>query len=229
MILGSEMIPWHMLELKESLVPCQGLLFLLAALAVEYAASQRLVQVAPEVADVVRIVSASAPNIEKHSASRAYELYLRRRAECHQWRLVRDDFRHRAVIRLCCMAPRLEASVWEEIKKAVEGLPEAARGRIENELGLKDGVTSMPAFVLEGASQFMTQVGNNPHLDYQSGVHLLARVLEAHLASFKSHAEASSVIMVSGLVFTAFCFCRSWASICGDPIEVLGVERRDGK
>eukprot|EP00439_Symbiodinium_sp_Y106_P065923 s1908_g10.t1 len=202
MILGSEMIPWHMLELKESLVPCQGLLFLLTALAVEYTASQRLVQVAPEIADVVRIVSASAPSIEKHSASRAYELYLRRRAECHQWRLVRDDFRHRAVIRLCCMAGT-ETKAWEEIKKGVEGLPEAARGRIENELGLKDGVTSMPAFVLDGASQFMMQVGSNPHLDYQSGVHLLARVLEELAGKYDETAVPQLQVQMSDLAAKA--------------------------
>ena len=32
----------------------------------------------------------------------------------------------------------------------------------------------------------MSQVGSNPHLDYLSGVHLLARVLEARIGVYET-------------------------------------------
>lgn len=185
MLLTAEITPAHFLCIKELIVPVEGgLSFFLSLIGVEYLAAQRTVPTPPEMQDLVRLVSLCVPGVEKHSASRAYELYLRKRAERHQWRLMRDDFAHRAIIRMCCMLGSEDTRVWNEVQHLFENLDEPLREVLKQELGQKDGLVCTPAFLLQGAASLMGQVLGNPRVKLASGVTLLARLCEELVSEF---------------------------------------------
>jgi len=185
MLLAAEVTPAHFLCIKELIVPIEGgLNFFLSLIGVEHLVAQRMVPTPPEMQDLVRLVSLCVPGVEKHSASRAYELYLRKRAERHQWRLMRDDFAHRAIIRICCMLGSEDTRIWNEVQHIVESLDESEREVIKQELGQKDGLVCTPAFLLQGGASLMGQVLGNPRLKLKSGVKLLGHLCQALVSEF---------------------------------------------
>jgi len=178
-LMSAEAIPAHFLLLKEIMVPAEnGLNFFLAVVAMEYIATQRTVPVPQESGDIIRLIGLCFPGVEKHSASKAYELYLRKRAERHQWRLMRDDFMHRAIIRLCCMSGSEDSKVWNEIQHVVEGMSDAEKEVLKVELGQKDGVASSPAILLIGGAELMAQAMSNPVIGLRPAVKLFCKLLE---------------------------------------------------
>eukprot|EP00931_Biecheleriopsis_adriatica_P021137 TRINITY_DN13913_c0_g1_i1.p1 TRINITY_DN13913_c0_g1~~TRINITY_DN13913_c0_g1_i1.p1 ORF type:complete len:514 (+),score=131.01 TRINITY_DN13913_c0_g1_i1:76-1617(+) len=184
-LLHAEALPVHFLSQKEWIAKTEGgLLFALAAAALQYIPSQRTVQAPPETQDLIRVVGTCLPNVEKNSASRAYELYLRKRAERHQWRLMRDDFMHRSIIRLCCMVGIEKTSTWNEIEALVESLSDKEKQVLKSELGEKDGIACVSGYVLTGISKLLAQVFNNERLNLRSGVRLVIRLLEALVQSY---------------------------------------------
>merc|ERR1712048_726523 len=129
--------------------------------------------------DLARLGAQCLAALEKYSAPRAYELLLKKRAERHQWRLVKDDQLLRAVVRLCCFQRAQDSESWNNLRSIVEGMAESEKEILRSELGHKDGITDVPAFVPVGGAAFMSQVSQNAELGPKLGVQLLITIFQA--------------------------------------------------
>jgi hypothetical protein len=179
-LMTGELLAAQLLPLKEQVLPTRhGLSFFLGVVTFEHLVTSRTEHLLIEAADVLRLTLQTLPGIDKHPVSRSYELYLRKRAERHEWRLMRDDYMHRAIIRLCCLTNSEDTLLWTDIQKAVEALPETAQEALKMELGAKDGVAAVPGYSLHGGSSFMEIALANPNLGVAPAVQMLARILEA--------------------------------------------------
>jgi len=178
-LISSECVPANFMRLKEHLGAIEGgLSFFIAVTTVEHMVGCRSLLVAPEGVDLVRLATQCIGAIDKYNAPRAYELFLKKRAERHQWRLVKDDFMYRAIARICCFAGNDDTQAWGDMLHAVESLPDHDKEVLKRELGLKDGLTESPVYFLVGAGGFMSQACMNPELTAFPALRLLSRILE---------------------------------------------------
>lgn len=179
MLVSSEVVPAHFLRAKELLMQLEGgMSFFLAAIGVEHLVLYRTAVVTNEAVDLVRLGSQCLASVEKCNAPRAYELFLKKRAERHQWRIVKDDNKARATVRLCCLAGDEKTEAWNEMTKLVDGLSAHEQEVLSAEIGRKDGITESPVHVPFGAGMLMAQAATNPRLSIASVVRLIIRILE---------------------------------------------------
>lgn len=179
LLVNAEAVPAHLTKIKDQLLPLEGgVEFFLCALALEHAARHRSADVSSETADIVRLAGQAIASLDKYAAPRAYELYLKRRAERMHWRLPREDHLQRAIIRLACAQGIEESEAWSEMMAAVEGLTDREKEAVQVELGVKDGLSEAPAYVLEGGGLFLAEAYENDQVPLESGVKMLARILE---------------------------------------------------
>jgi len=159
MLTSTEAVPTHFIKVKELLVPLEkGLAFFVAATAVEHLVQCRCSVLADKAVDFVRIGIQCLSSLDKTTAARAYELMLKKRAEKHAWRLVRDDFLIRAIVRLCCLTGREDEAGWAEIKEVVEVmLSDSNKEALKEHLGRRDGSGDMPVYVLRGANLLLSR------------------------------------------------------------------------
>jgi len=184
-LLSTELVPASLARVKDLMVPCEGgVLFLTAVVAVEHMVQCRTVLVSDGVIDSVRLGAACLSAVEKYSAGRAYELFLKKRAERYSWRLVRDDLMQRATIRLCCLAGMEDADAWGEMLMVVEELPDAEKDVLKMELGRKDGIADVPVYAPIGAAALLIAAQKNTSVGLASGVAALCRVLGAASRTF---------------------------------------------
>merc|ERR1711879_117412 len=106
-----------------------------------------------------------------------YELFLKKRAERHGWRLVRDDFLQKAVIRLCCMRGDEDDEAWVEMERAVDGLKEQEKATLKFELGQKDGLADDCVYVLYGGAALMAAAAANREVGPVAALSLLCRLM----------------------------------------------------
>jgi len=185
MIVSTEAAPAHFDQVKEKLVPKEGgMLFFLSAINVDHLVKCRNTHVSADTIDLLRLSMQSLGTVEKTSAARAYEMLLKKRAERHGWRLVRDDYIHRAIIRLCCMSGQEEKELWGNLLVAVEDMSDQEQAILKMELGCKDGIVEAPAFILEGGSRLLWGL-RVKQSEVPSAIHLLASVLEDASRSFE--------------------------------------------
>lgn len=184
-LVSSEVAPAHFLQVKEALTQSEGgLAFFLAAIATEHMVKSRNILVTDEAVDLLRVGTENLASVEKYSASRAYELFLKKRAERHAWRLVKDDYMQRAIVRLCCFAGQEDDHAWSEVMKTVDDLPHHEKDVLKTELGRKDGLTWSPVYVPLGGSALLIEASANRQLTLRSAVRLLIRVFEDAARTF---------------------------------------------
>lgn len=179
MLVSAEAVPAHLAKVKDLLLPQDmGVEFFMASLAVDHAVRHRSSTVADESVDLLRLASQTVGNVEKYAAPRAYEIYLKRRAERQSWRLAREDLQQRATIRLCCAMGLEDGEAWSAMGEAFSALSEREREALKVELGRKDGIAEAPAYILDGSDAFLAQAYQNDEIALESAVKLLARILE---------------------------------------------------
>jgi len=146
-------------RVKESLAPFEGgLPFYVAVIAVEQVVQCRSAVMADKAVDFIRIGVQCLSSLDKTSAVRAYELMLKKRAEKHAWRMVRDDYMVRAIVRICCFTGREDEAGWAEIKEIVEGmLSDSEKEALKEHLGRRDGSGDTPVYVLRGAGALLSR------------------------------------------------------------------------
>lgn len=180
-VITTEVVPAQYEKIKTD-VACHefGLGFFLSVLALEHAVkcSNMLGDVDDADLDIIRLGAQSLMAIDKHPASKAYELFLKKRAERVEWRLVKDDYLQRAIVRLCCMAGHTDTESWNQMQSIVEGLADAEKDALKNELGRKDGVADLPAYIILGAGKLLETAGRNEEVGLSAGVRIIARVLD---------------------------------------------------
>lgn len=185
MLLTAEVIPSHFGRVKDLLVGREGgVEFFLSVLGVEHMVRGRSAIVSDASVELVALGAQCLNAIQKYSAVRAYELFLKKRAGAHTWRLVRDDFLHRAIIRLCCFRGVEEDEAWTEMLTAVDGLGDFEQNMLKIELGQKDGLAEVPAYVLYGAGALMSAAGANPDVGLQQAVTAMCRAIDDATKSF---------------------------------------------
>lgn len=179
MLLNAEVVPSHFAKAKDLLVPRDsGIEFFLSVLAVDHMVRCRSAIVSDANIELLTLGTQCFTAVQKYSALRAYELFLKKRAAAHSWRLVRDDFLHRAIIRLCCFRGVEEDENWSEMLQAVESLGEHEQMLLKVELGQKDGVADVPVYVLHGAGALMQAAGANADVGLKAGVLSICRTLD---------------------------------------------------
>lgn len=180
MLITTEVVPAHFSTVKELLGQSisGGVPFYLAVVGADHLVKHRNINVKDEAMDMLRLGSQCLVAVEKYSAQRSYELFLKKRGERHSWRLGRDDLLHRAVIRLCCFMGVEDSSTWGSMLMAAEALPDRERETLKTELGRKDGLAQSPAYTLVGSGAFLANAYHNSDLGLQSAVSMVARVLE---------------------------------------------------
>jgi hypothetical protein len=179
MLVNVEVAPAHFARVKDLLTAREdGTDFFLSALGVEHLVRCRSTIFPDASVDLVRLATQCIAALNKHSGPRAYELYLKKRAERHSWRLVRDDHLHRAVIRLCCMRGSEEDDAWGEMLTTVEGLDDRKQGVLQTELGQKDGIVDSPVYILNGGGALMAASCGNADVGLPAAVSLLVRAIE---------------------------------------------------
>mmetsp|Transcript_63318 Transcript_63318/g.151051 ORF Transcript_63318/g.151051 Transcript_63318/m.151051 type:complete len:497 (+) Transcript_63318:158-1648(+) len=207
LLFTTEAVPYHFQRVKDVLASFEGgLPYVLSIMAIEHVAHLRMATVSDEEIDIKRICVQSLEAVEKRQASRAYELLLKKRAERQSWRLVRDDYLMRAVIRLCCFAGLDGKQQWGEMQIAVEKLSPSEQEILKSELGRKDGLSEVPCFVLHGANAFMTAAMDNANVGQSGAIKLLVRVLLELQQQHKSVSASVIDVKLSGLV----ALCRSY-------------------
>lgn len=196
MLVTSEIVPAHFGVAKDMLVSLNGGMgFFVSYLLVEHMASSRNILVTDDDVDLVRLSMQCLAAVEKYGPQRAYELFLKKRAERHAWRLTKDDFLHRAIVRLCCFAGLEDSDAWQQMMASVESLSHAEAETLKNELGHKDGMTDCPAFILVGAGAMMSKACSNATLGAEAGVKMLVRIL-ADVAKTHDKSQSHKVIQV---------------------------------
>lgn len=198
--LAAEAIPAHLASVKENLGPLEsGVTFLLCSLAIERVVAAA---VAPpgqgSRVELVKLGAQAVAAVEKYSAQKAYELFLKKRAEQVEWRLIRDNALQRAVVRVCCMAGLETKEEWDEVEAAMKHLSETEREVFQREVGQKDGTPGGPAaekgptFVLAGASLYLRRARLNPFAEALfpgPALKVLVRILEEATRSYASSKE----------------------------------------
>jgi len=179
-LITAEVSPAHFARTKDQMGPIEGgTNFFGAVLLLEHLVHARNMVITDVDVDLVRLSFQCLVAVEKYGGQKAYELYLKSRAERHSWRLMKDDFLARATVRLCCLLGAEDVDAWNRMQAAVNSLPDAQRDVIRNELGRKDGIFEFPAFMLVGGTTFMTKACSNSAVGPQLGVHLLANIFAA--------------------------------------------------
>jgi hypothetical protein len=186
MVLNAEAVPSHFGKVKDLLVSREsGLELFLAVLGVEHMVRNRSAILSDASVELVGLGGQCLNALQKYSAVRAYEMYLKKRAGAHNWRLVRDDFLQRATIRLCCFRGIEEDSAWSDMLMAVEGFSdERLLSILKAELGQKDGLAEVPVYVLHGAGALMLNAGNNADVGLQQAVMAMCRAIDEATKSF---------------------------------------------
>mmetsp|Transcript_46386 Transcript_46386/g.93613 ORF Transcript_46386/g.93613 Transcript_46386/m.93613 type:complete len:498 (+) Transcript_46386:1-1494(+) len=179
MLISLEASSAHFVEVKEALAQTEGAVaFFIGVVAAEYLVHCRGSLVADEEADLAKLGAQCLMAVEKYSAARAYELFLKKRAERRSWRLMKDDLLHRAVVRLCCFAGQDEDGAWSAMQAMVKALPTAQKEILQAELVRKDGVSEMPVYVLAGAGALLGLAASQGQAQLQVAVGVVVRVLK---------------------------------------------------
>jgi hypothetical protein len=181
MLLSAEVVPAHFGRVKDLLtVRENGMEFFFAVLGIEHMVRCRSTIVSDASVELVALGVQCLKAVEKYSAARGYELYLKKRAAPHSWRLVRDDFIQRAIIRLCCFRGIEEDEAWNDMLTAVDGLGDASEEHkiLKTELGQKDGLADVPVYVLQGAGALMVAAGANSDVGLQPAVKVMCRAID---------------------------------------------------
>jgi len=178
MLIATEAVPAHFQKAKELLVPLgNGLAFQMAVSGVEFLVQYRGELVKSEVADIARMANQCFNSLEKYNASRSYELFLKKRCESHSWRLMKDDYVVRAIVRLCCFAGSEDTDFWNEMLAMYETLSSEQKATLRVELGRKDGLAESPVCVPMGVAAFLRAACANSALNAKPAVLLLATIL----------------------------------------------------
>lgn len=176
---SAEAAPCQFLRAKDNLVPLEGAMdFYNCTVVVDHMVHCRSFLIRDEAVDAVKLGTHCLASVDKFNAQRAYELYLKKRAEKHSWRIVRDDLQLKAIVRICCLAQLEDSESWNQTLALVEALPEHEKEVLKAELARKDGVSDSPAYILVGASKFMEAAHLNKALGLRPAMLLLARILE---------------------------------------------------
>lgn len=187
MLLNAEVVPSQFAAVKDLLsLQESGVDFFLGVLAVEHIVRCRTVIVSDGDVELVVLASQCVNAVQKYTGVRAYELLLKKRAAFHSWRLVREDFLQRAIIRLCCSRGIDEDESWNEMQTAVMSLGDSSMEHnvLKIEIGQKDGISELPCYVLHGLGALMAAAGANPHVGLQQAVTALCRAIEDATKSF---------------------------------------------
>lgn len=178
MLLSTEVVPLHFARVKDLLASREkGAEFFLAVIGVEHLVRCRSAVISDANVDSIRLAAQCILALSKHSAQRGYELFLKKRAERHSWRLARDDVLQKALIRLCCMRGDEDDEAWAEMDKAMESLREKDLTKLKIELGQKDGLTEDIVYVLHGGAALMAAAGANRNVGPAAALSLLCRAL----------------------------------------------------
>jgi len=204
MLVAAEAVPGHFLQVKESLVPEEGGLSLFScAMLVDNLVHMRSSLMTDEYVDLARLGAQSLIAVEKYSAPRSYELYLKKRAERHAWRIVRDDLFMKAIVRICCLSGREDTDFWNQMLNVCEELPDHEKEVLKVELARKDGCAESPVYVLLGAGKFLEAAsGDDATAGMPSALVLLARVMEdasRHFHRALGHNQRMVNIDITGL------------------------------
>jgi len=179
MLVSTEAVPAQFAKAKEHLASCEGALgFHSCALVIDHMVRCRSALIRDDAVDFVRLATQCIASLETYSAPRAYEMFLKKRAERHSWRVVRDDHALKSIVRLCCLAGLDDTDAWNRMMSAVEQLPEREQEVLHTELGRKDGCVDSPAYVLLGAGEFMRCACSSQALGATPSLLFLARILE---------------------------------------------------
>jgi hypothetical protein len=185
MLLNAEVVPSQFGRVKDLLAGRDGgVEFLLSVLGVEHIVRSRNIIGTAESVELLMLGGQCLNTVQKYSAVRAYELLLKKRGANHSWRLAREDYLQRAIIRLCCFRGIEEDEAWNEMLATVDSLGESERHVLRTELGQKDGLAEVPVYVLCGASALMSAAGANPDVGLQSAVTAMCRAIEDATKSF---------------------------------------------
>lgn len=185
MLLNLEVVPSQFGRVKDLLADREsGVDFFLSVLAVEQMVRCRSTIVSDANVELVVLGAQCLNAVQKYNAARAYDMFLKKRAAAHSWRLARDDFLHRATIRLCCFRGIEEDEAWSEMLAAVESLSSSERDILKIELGQKDGLAEVPVYVLHGAGALMATAGNNPEVGLQQAVRAMCRAIDDATKSY---------------------------------------------
>lgn len=193
MLYTTEAVPGHFMSIKETLTTIEdGLDFLVCAMTVDNVVNMRNSVMLDEAVDLIRVSGQSLRTLDKHSPARAYESLLKKRAEVHSWRIVRDDYLLKAVVRICCFMGHEDTEQWNAVLNVVEELAPNEKEVLKRELAVKDGCAEMPAYVLLGAGRFMDAAFNNPDVGLRPAVVFLVRLLEEAARTFDKLASRTN-------------------------------------
>jgi hypothetical protein len=185
MLLTAEVVASHFAQVKDWLSPREGgVEFFLSVLAVEHMVRSRTTIVSDANVEFVTLATSCLHAVQKYSGARAYDLLLKRRASAHSWRLARDDFFHRAVIRLCCFRGIEEDEAWSEMLTMVQSLGEMENHVLTVEIGQKDGLAEVPVYVPCGAAALLAAASANADVGVMPAVIVLCRVLDEARTTF---------------------------------------------
>jgi len=185
MLLNAEVVPSHFGRAKDLLCAREnGIEFFLSVLVVEHMVRFRDKIMTDASVELVGLSVQCLQTVQKYSALRSYELYLKKRAGAHSWRLVRDDWLQKATTRLCCFRGVEDDEAWSQMLVAVEGLGEFEQHILKTELGQKDGLAEVPVYVLQGAGKLMAEAGANPDVGLAQAVTALCRAIDDAMKSF---------------------------------------------
>jgi hypothetical protein len=178
-LLLTEVCPAQYARAKERLEKLDGgLQFLMVAMIIEHMVLCREVEIVQNDLEIACLGIASLGFLEKYSPQKAYEIFLKKRAERHSWRLLRDDHHGRAAVRICCFAGNEDDEAWFRAQEVVNSLNEGELDVLVNELGHKDGVNDWPAFSLDGAGTLMAHAQPGGKIQLASAVRFLIKVLK---------------------------------------------------
>eukprot|EP00928_Gymnodinium_smaydae_P098912 TRINITY_DN9308_c3_g1_i1.p1 TRINITY_DN9308_c3_g1~~TRINITY_DN9308_c3_g1_i1.p1 ORF type:complete len:502 (+),score=101.24 TRINITY_DN9308_c3_g1_i1:1777-3282(+) len=217
-VIVGESTPAHHGVAKEVLLPLgeDGLKFFVASLMAGHILANRETLVMDEDAQLVLLAAQSFLDIERASPQRACELYLKRRAEKHSWRLIKDDHPQRALVRLCCLAKSENPEVWNSLQSAYLALDDASLQLLSVELGRKDGILDFPVIVPHGASGFVSGACAEGGAGAEAALQVLVKVLSI-ATGFVSGNEK-----VIRLDFTGISECLSAnGALIGVPFEEM--------
>jgi hypothetical protein len=178
-LLLAEVCPAQFFMAKERLEKLQGgLQFLMVAMIVEHMTLCREVTFEQNDLEIACLGIASLGFLEKYSPQKAYEIFLKKRAERHNWRLLRDDFHARAAVRLCCFGGSEQDEAWTRAQQVVGSLSDSELDVLINELGHKDGVNDWPCFTLDGAGELMAYAQPGGTINLAAAIKFLIKVLK---------------------------------------------------
>jgi len=220
MLVSSEAVPGHFLQVKETLSQEEGgLSFYMSAVAVDHLVHMRSAVLSDEFVDLARIGAQSLLAVEKYSAPRAYELYLKKRAERHSWRIVRDDLFMKAIVRLCCFTGREDTDFWNQMLNTCEELPDHEKEVLKVELARKDGCAESPVYVLAGAGRFLEATAADDGLGTTPSLLMLARILEDAARHFHHRSLSVNQRMVQIDLASLAKYAREHSGGGGVPFE----------